>query len=304
MTSTVATNADARSVGNVAAPHANISGKTQTIERYCPDVIAPSGTIHSNAVDMARWLLFQLESGRRREMPVLSQARLEEMHRPPSELPEECEQPASTHRTPISNYGLGWFFNDHQGTTVVEHSGTQNGFVAWVALVPSERLGFVLLSNDHRTGLNYALRSWLLDACRGLPERDWSEIVWRDYSTGYQRLLTDAKAQFETNRLTGTTPSQPMREYLGTYASQLYGPVRILGGDDSLALEFGSRFHGQLTHWSKDSFRVHFDNPMQEDWLLNFKFAEHQIKALDVSVAPWAPDWYEDGQQLGEFDRA
>jgi CubicO group peptidase (beta-lactamase class C family) len=304
MQKTVANSSGIQSVDNVATPHARLSGKTQAVERYCPDVIAPSGTIHSNVSDMARWLLFHLEPRGRSVTPILSQARLAEMHSAPPELPDESQPRSSTTpHAPISNYGLGWFFNDHKGATVVEHSGTQNGFVAWVALVPSEHFGFVLLANDHRTGLNYALRSWLLDACCVLPERDWSEIVWRDYSHGYQRLIFEAKVNFEAERATDTTPSHPISAYAGTYVSPLYGPLGISGSVDSLALEFGSRFRGRLVHWSEESFRVLFDNPLQEDWLLNFKLAEGTIKAVDVTVAPWAPDWFEDGQALGEFER-
>ena len=69
----------------------------------------------------------------------------------PGEPNRGPRKPRGSPGGPISNYGLGWFFNDHAGGTVVEHSGTQNGFVSWVALMPERRLGLVVLANHHQT---------------------------------------------------------------------------------------------------------------------------------------------------------
>lgn len=304
MKTTLADSLAIQTLTNVAAPHADVAGKLQPIERHCPDVIAPAGAIHSNVSDLARWLLFHLDAKVRARTSLLSQSRLQEIHTAPSKAPSNLVQAKlNTPRAPISRYGLGWFFNEHHGHTVMEHSGTQKGFVAWIAMIPSEKFGLAILSNSHRTGLNYGLRAWLLDACCGLPERDRSEDVRLDYANGYQRQLREAKQTFETKRIIGTSPSHPINEYTGTYNNALYGSVLVTAMNGHLGLQFGSRFHGQLTHWSNESFRATFDDPMHEDWMVTFRSSGGRTTAMTVKEMPWAPEWYEDAEDLGTFDR-
>ena len=303
MKSTVADSSGIRGLENVAAPHASDNGKVQRIQPYCPDIIAPAGAIHSNVLDMAQWLTMHLEGGRSDGRQILSNARIEEMHTAPRRAEREAPAEPNVPRAPMSNYGLGWFFNDHADRRVIEHSGVQTGFVSWVAMMPEERLGLVVLANHHQTGLNSALRSWIFDACLGRPQRDWSEAVRADYSNGYQRLLREAKAQFDAKRPSVTRPSKPLSEYAGVYESKLYGPLRIKAGDDRLSLQFGTRFEGELKHWQDDTFRAAFPNPRLDDWLVTFAVKEGTVAVMQVQESPWAPAWYDDADDLGEFHR-
>jgi CubicO group peptidase (beta-lactamase class C family) len=304
MHSTLVDSSELQGVNNVAAPHAIDAGRLQRIDRYCPDAIAPAGAIHSNVDDMARWLLVHLEGGQSGGRRLLSASRMAEMHTSPQPIAAQASEGAKVPRAPIGNYGLGWFFNDYAGRTVVEHSGTQTGFVSWVAMMPQERLGLVILANHHRTGLNSALRSVVFDACLGRPERDWSEIVRADYTNGYQRLLHEAKTQFDANRPPPTRPSRRLSEYAGQYQSQLYGVLRVAEQGGSLRIQFGTRFDGALEHWKDEEFRALFDNPRLDDWLVTFTIKAGEIAGLRVKESPWAPAWYDDADDVGEFLRS
>jgi CubicO group peptidase (beta-lactamase class C family) len=304
MKSTLANSSAIQGLNNVAAPHASDAGKVQAIQPHCPDEIAPAGAIHSNVLDMAHWLRMHLQGGQFESRQVLSPTRIEEMHTAPPRTLAETPGDPKVPRAPINNYGLGWFFNDYAGRKVVEHSGTQNGFVSWVAMMPEERLGLVVLANHHRTGLNSALRTWIFDACLGRPERDWSEDVRTDYATGYQRLLREAKAQFDAKRPPAMRPLRPLSEYAGLYESQLYGCLRITAKDDRLALQFGTRFEGEMEHWRQDAFRTTFGNPRLDDWMVTFAIKDGHVASLRVKESPWAPAWYDDDDDLGEFLRS
>jgi hypothetical protein len=267
--------------------------------------VAPTGGIHSNLTNLAQWLIFHLEPEVQRRVSLLSPARLQELHAAPSEKSENAipVKPNTPH-APITRYGLGWFFNDHRGHAIVEHSGVQNGFVTWIAMVPSERFGVAILTNRDRVGINYALRSWLMDACFGFPVSDWSEKVRLDYKNGYQRLLREAEQKFTAEKKQGTTPSHPIAAYVGTYASPLYGSIHIAKEKNGLALQLGSRFHGRMTHWSDESFRVTFEEPLHEDWLVTFSSSNGTLTGMSAKEAPWAPDWYEDAEDFGRFERS
>ncbi len=105
---------------NVAAPHASDSGKLQRIGRYCPDVIAPAGAIHSSVIDMAQWLMLHLDGGVSDRRQIISKVRMDEMHAAPQSA--EPRDPADTRdpRVSMENYGLGRFFNDQGGRQVVD----------------------------------------------------------------------------------------------------------------------------------------------------------------------------------------
>jgi CubicO group peptidase (beta-lactamase class C family) len=303
MKSTVADSTGLRGLDNAAVPHASDDGKVCRIEPYCPNTIAPAGAIHSSVLDMAAWLRLHLDGGLSNGQRVLSAARIAEMHTPPARTEDQTAPRQGIPRAPISEYGLGWFFNDFAGRKVVEHSGTQNGYVAWVAMIPEERLGLVILANQHATGLNSALRSWIFDACLGRPERDWSAIVRADYTNGYQRLLREAKSQFDANRPPPTPPLRPLAEYAGQYESKLYGRLRVTATDDGLQIEFGTRFEGKLEHWKEHDFRAFFRNPRLDDWLVKFTLTAGEVAGLRVKESPWAPAWFDDADDLGEFLR-
>jgi len=48
---------------------------------------------------------------------------------------------------PGASYGMGWFLTKWKDFTVVEHGGNSLGFSANIAFIPSEGIGYVMLSN-------------------------------------------------------------------------------------------------------------------------------------------------------------
>lgn len=302
MKSTSADSSGIKARENVAAPHASDGGKLQRISRYCPDVIALGGAIHSNVLDMAQWLKAHLDGGVSDGRQIISKVRLQEMHTAPQQAEKRDPADPRDPRVSMENYGLGWFFNDHGGRQVVEHSGNSNGFVSWIAMIPEERLGLVVLSNQHNTGLNLALRIWILDALSERTQRDWSEKV----RTGFDKVLEkfrEAKAKYAANRPLETALPRPLAEFAGRYTSPLYGDVVITEKDGRLNLQFGTRFEGEMQHWEKESFRAFFPNPRLDDWLVTFSIQEDRVTNLRVKEAPWAPPDYNDADDLGEFHR-
>jgi len=50
-------------------------------------------------------------------------------------------------KTGSANYGLVWFLQTWNGMKVVQHGGNIDGFNALVAMLPENKLGFVMLTN-------------------------------------------------------------------------------------------------------------------------------------------------------------
>lgn len=98
----------------------------------------PAGLLISTAEDLGRYLLAHLNGGRYGDGQILSSAGVEELHRGAVEF---SEFGISMH------YGMGWFVDEIGQTSLVWHGGTLPDFGAYMALLPEQKKGVVLLFN-------------------------------------------------------------------------------------------------------------------------------------------------------------
>lgn len=290
-----------REFANVASPHALIDGEIKAVEGHCPDVIAPAGAVHSTAADLAQWLMMHLNKGRFRGRQILTERTVEQLHKPVEPPPDDAETPVQ--KSLLSRYAMGWFVNRHAGRDIVEHAGGQNGIMSWMAFEPGQRAGVVVLSNAHRTGINFALRTWILDRLLNQPDKDWSVLLRADYTKGRQKLR-DAKAEFAAKRKPDKQNTLRPSEFTGTYVSPLYSSIHVSARYGQLSLKCGTRFHGKMQHWQGNSYRVFFSDPLIHDWLVTFTVADGKVVSLRANDTPWAPKGYDDRDNLGMFARS
>jgi CubicO group peptidase (beta-lactamase class C family) len=97
--------------------------------------VAPAGAINSSARDMAQWLRLMLGDGTFNGRRLVSEKGFAELTNKQMNIAGPVD------------YGLGWFLRQWNGHKVVEHGGNIDGFNAQVALMPDQKLGFVLLTN-------------------------------------------------------------------------------------------------------------------------------------------------------------
>jgi len=109
----------------------------------------PSGQLISCAEDMAHYLIAHLNGGRFRDVRILSEAGINEMHRGVNEL--------KMGNTTGGLYGMGWFDIDIDHTKTYSHGGNIPDFSAYMALVPEQKKGLVMLFNADPYGLPFVL---------------------------------------------------------------------------------------------------------------------------------------------------
>jgi CubicO group peptidase (beta-lactamase class C family) len=105
--------------------------------------ITPAGLITSDARDMSRYLIAQLNGGRYEGAQVLSAEGINQMHR------------GTADRGGGSSYAMGWIDDEMNGVPIVMHNGDPGDFHATMILVPKSKWGVVMLmngSNDLRQG--------------------------------------------------------------------------------------------------------------------------------------------------------
>lgn len=108
---------------------------TRKLPQRAIPAAAPAGAINSSARDMTQWIRLMLANGVIDGRRLVSEKGFEELTRKQINIAGTVD------------YGLGWFLRQWNGHKVVEHGGNIDGFNAQVALMPDQKLGFVLLTN-------------------------------------------------------------------------------------------------------------------------------------------------------------
>ena len=260
MTRTVATLAEASRTPNVAAPHDRWDDTIHVITNRYVDPVAPAGSVWSSVADMSKWMRFVLDSGRWDGKTLVQKNTFAEVVKPQTMVPESQFYPTARLTKPHwQTYAMGWFQQDYNGRMVDYHTGSIDGMVAIIGLLPDERLGVYVLSNLDHVEVRHALMLKTFDLFTGAPPRDWSAELQKLYGDLTAQALA-AQQRREQQRVTGTRPSLSLEKYAGTYTDSLYG-TRVVSFDTGrLRMQFGPHYAATLEHWQYDTFRARFDD--------------------------------------------
>jgi CubicO group peptidase (beta-lactamase class C family) len=286
MTETVLTGPELRGRPNVTRPHQLIEDTLRALpaaSQELVDPIASAGSMYSSVVDMSKWIRFLLDSGRVAGKRLVSDTAFAELMKPQVLVKLGEIYPAARLVQPnFTAYGLAWFLEDYRGEKVAFHTGSIDGLVAIVGLVPARRLGIVVLANRDHAELRHALMYRIFDAYLGGPPRDWSA----EMRALYQRIEDSVKVaekKVEAKRVKGTRPSLPLARYAGTYADSLYGPVTVSLDAGHLVLAPSEFLTADLEHWNYDTFRAHYRNRWLGTSMVTFRLAaDGTLAALDL----------------------
>lgn len=288
MDRTVVTVGDTTAMDDVASPHDEVAGTLTVIENARFDSMGPAGTVWSSVHDMSLWLRMLLAEGRVGETQVLTEASVAELLRPQTLLDLSQLYPDVELLAPHwTSYGLGWFQLDYRGRAVSFHTGSIDGMSAIVGMVPDEDLGVVVLANRDHAEVRHALLWKALDLWGGEADgRDWSTELMALYD-GLAAEAETRRAERDEARVTGTSPTLPLSDYVGVYSNPLYDDVEVVERDGGLALILGPTLAGTLEHWHYDTFRLAFDRAWRGDALVTFTVGPDarpdRLEALDLA---------------------
>ena len=183
--------------------------------------------------------------------------------------PSEFYPTARVTKPHWTTYAFGWFQEDYAGRMVDFHTGSIDGMVAIIGLIPDERLGVYVLANLDHAEVRHALMYKVFDLYLANPSRDWSAELQRLYA-GTRAGADSARLRAEARRIPGTRPSLALAQYAGTYADSLVGEVSVSAENGKLRLRTSSSRAGTLEHWQYDSFRVRWDNAWEGTDIVTF----------------------------------
>ena len=258
---------------NVAAPHLEVAGVVRPIPVMSFDNVGAAGAVHSSASDMARWVKMLLECGRKGLPPgetcPLKPEAIQRMWTAQFALGTP-DPPAGleTLKANFAAYGLGFGLRDYRGRKVASHTGGLPGYVSQVALVPEERLGVVVLTNQEETGAFEAVRYRVFDEYLGAPAPpvDWV-AAFRKRAEDERKKAEEAVAKAAAARDSASRPSLPLAKYAGRYRDPWYGEVAIAeeGGRLVLTMTRTPGMVGDLEHWQHDTFVARWRQAFMSD---------------------------------------
>jgi CubicO group peptidase (beta-lactamase class C family) len=275
---------------NAALPYTKLKDTVKQIPFLNIDALGPTGSINSNVVDMAKWVITQLNMGRYQDKQILSPAIAEQMHTPTmliqgSILPgtEDVEELGD------ATYGLAWFLQRYRGRRLVYHTGNNAGFSALVSFMPDEKVGIVILSNLNLTFGTAPVMFNIYDRLLGLEPLELNKkmvaVVRQMEESG-----EDLQAQSAERRKPDTKPSHDLEAYSGAYAHPGYGTLKVELTDEKLKLILNT-FTFNLVHYHYDVFEA--INAEDESMHLMTSFQadlQGNIANLTVPLEPMVKD--------------
>lgn len=106
--------------------------------------VPAAGGVNANIIDMAKWLSAQMGGA----PEVLPADLLSKAQQPQVETRRELRRIRHMVRTTRADYGLGWRIYQYAGATLINHSGSVEGYGAQIAFLPEKKVGIVLLTNS------------------------------------------------------------------------------------------------------------------------------------------------------------
>jgi hypothetical protein len=186
---------------------------------------------------MAKWVSFQFTGLAPDGARLVSEASLRQMHAPQITM------------SGFNSYGLGWVvgpaISKNKLARLLYHNGSTLAAVSVVAVVPSERLGVVILANALEDPGTYALMLHVIDQYLGSTPKDHIAAVLADRRT---------PPVPSTPRAT-VPPPLPLQSYAGVYDHEMMGRVELSVDRGRLVLRRG-RWSGILRHVGNGEFEV------------------------------------------------
>lgn len=290
---------------NAAVGHAKYDFSTlRTVVPLTWSNNAGAGGIYSNVHDMARWMNVQLAHGTLENGQALFSAKSQQgmwQMITPQAVPEPSVPQLAAAKPNFAGYGEGWSLSDYRGQKLVWHTGGWPGMVSRVTLVPEQKLGIVVLTNQEVGAAFNAITMDVLDAYLQAPQTDWVAAYAAAVAKA-QGKADEGWARHQAARDASSRPSLPLAGYAGGYRDAWYGDVAVEQKGRTLRLRFGktAQLVGTLEHWQHDTFIVRWDDrSLNADAFVNFSLdPDGKVRDMRMQAISSLTDFSFDFQDL------
>jgi CubicO group peptidase (beta-lactamase class C family) len=207
----------------------------------------PGGAINSNANEMLNWMKTWLNHGSFNAKEILPKSYVQaatSMKAIDDGLPPEISDPGVY----TFGYGYGWKVNSNKGHYKVHHGGNVSGFSSQLVMYPTDKLGIIVLTNQHNSILPYVIADVVTNRMLKIQR-----IKWDKYPVQIDEAYipsTENKALNSAKRNT-----HGLSDYCGKYSNLGYGTFEVVTRDSTLLAVFPALTFG-LEHKYYDVFTL------------------------------------------------
>ena len=283
MNNTIALSKDLPAAANKAAPYTLDHGKIAKIPYCLIDNLSAAGSISSSANDMSKWVMMQLNNGKFEGKEIVPLKAIQSTRYPSSIIGNGG---TIYNKNNFTLYGLGLELQDYENRKIVSHTGGVNGYVSSVTMVPSEKLGIVVLTNTDQNAFYEALKWEILDAYLGLPYRDYSKVYMGFMKP--RRLGEEKEKKLKTDSVAlMPKPELPLAAYTGDYTNDVYGKMKVVMENKELHMRFEHHpaMYATLSALGGNRFYCVFSDPEFGTAVFPFKVNNGKVTGITVKVA-------------------
>jgi hypothetical protein len=173
--------------------------------------------------------------------------------------------------------------------------------VSQVMLVPEEKVGLVVLTNQEAGGAFRAVALRIVDHALAVPATDWVK-TYKDAADAERARAEKTMQEQAGKRAADSRPALSLEAYCGTYRDAWYGEVTIAleGGTPVMRFSRTPGFVGDVAHWQHDTFVVRWrDRSLNADAFLTFALkADGTIEQMKMAPVSPLTDFSFDFQDL------
>lgn len=223
---------------------------------------SPAGAIKSTSHDMANWVLTWLNNGQFEKKQVIPENYVKNA----TNIHNIRPQDGADSNVYLFGDGFGWRVESFKGHYKVHHGGNTSGFSSQVVMYPNDKLGIVVLTNQHNSILPYIIADVITNRMLDLPKTELNQypVVVNDINKIDKEIKELNKDKFSIHKLS---------EFCGKYSNKGYGTFEIIQENNSLFIVFPT-FKFRLEHLYYDIFVMKQLNDipqvMNPEFALNF----------------------------------
>lgn len=286
---------DIKDKSNLATPHSTNgteNNKIKTIQGFEEMVNGAPGGIVSNADDMSKWVLVQLNKGKygdQLDKQLFSPERQNEMWKLYSVLPAD---PDPRYKQHFNGYGLGWFLADVKGNLSVSHTGGLPGMLSIVTMIPDLNLGVVVLTNTENGGAGVfsAVSQTIIDSYLGLDDYGWID-KHASFLESQKNVDNEAvKKVWETVNKAKNIKIKN-EDFIGQYEDKWFGKMEIFLKGNQLWFKSlrSPKLNGPMQFYKANTFAIKWEyQDMNCDAFASFSLDE-EGKAQSIKMKGISP---------------
>jgi CubicO group peptidase (beta-lactamase class C family) len=285
MTNTLALSKDLPNAANKTTAYTQeLDGKLVKIPYCLIDNLAAAGSISSSAADMIKWVGTLLNGGKVGDAKVIAPTAIRETWYPHSIIGNANAGLGAKRNFTL--YGLGFELDDYEGRKMVSHDGGVNGYVSSVTMFPSEKLGFVVLTNTDQNAFFQAMRYQLADVFLGLPYKNYSTL-FHDYITNSNKSELANQNKMKDSAALQLPTTMPLQNYMGNYTNDVYGDMKVVMVNKELRMQFSHHpnMYAVLQPLGGNRFYVTFSDAAFGKAVFPFTVTNGKVKSVTVKVA-------------------